>query len=333
MAGKGLFTAETSDPEWGKAHRILMPAFGPQSVRDYFGPMLDIAEQLIVKWERLGEKVDHDVADNMTRLKVLSQRHFETDIAYMNEVVDELIRERKSGATRGERDLLSLMLDGRDPVTGERLDDLNIRQQMVTLLIAGHETTSGLLSFALYELLRHPELLAKARAEVDAVLGTATPRFEHLSRLTWVDQVLRETLRLWPTAPAFAVTPVAPTRLGDVLDVVPGDDLLVLIPTLHRDSSVWGGDAERFDPERFAPGRRESIPPNAWKPFGTGQRACIGRPFAMQEATLVLAMLLQRFDLVPGDYQLTVKETLTLKPEGLRMRVRSRGLVVADVFS
>lgn len=374
MAGDALFTAETDDPVWGRAHRILMPAFGPQSMRDYFDPMLDIAEQLVTKWARKGEKTDHDVAMEMTqltldtialcgfgyrfnsfyqnelppfvdamvraldesgkrtrqlplqtKLKVMTQRQFDADIAFMNGVVDELIRERKSGATKGDRDLLSLMLAGKNPVTGEGLDDVNIRHQMVTFLIAGHETTSGLLSFALYELLRHPGALRRAREEVDAVLGQATPRFEHLSRLTWIDQVLRETLRLWPTAPAFALTPRAPTRLGGVLDVVPGDDLFVLIPTLHRDLSVWGNDADAFKPERFAPGKREAIPVNAWKPFGTGMRSCIGRPFALQEATLVLAMLLQRFELTaPKDYRLEVKETLTLKPDGFTVRVKER---------
>lgn len=379
MAGNGLFTAETSDPTWGKAHRVLMPAFGPNAMRDYFDGMLDIADQLIVKWARKGERCDHDVASEMTqltldtialcgfgyrfnsfyqnemppfidamvralaesgdrsqqlplqtKLKVAAQRQFESDIAFMNGVVDEVIRERKSGRTKGSRDLLALMLEGKDPVTGEGLDDVNIRYQMVTFLIAGHETTSGLLSFALYELLRHPEVLSRARAEVDAVLGGDRPRFEHLARLGYLDQVLRETLRLWPTAPAFAVTPLAKTRLGDVLDVGPGDDLLVLIPALHRDDAVWGSDAGAFKPDRFAPGRRETIPVNAWKPFGSGVRACIGRPFALQEATLVLAMLLQRFELsARPDYELVVKETLTLKPEGFTLRVKERAPLAA----
>lgn len=373
LAGDGLFTADTSMPNWGRAHRILMPAFGPQAVKNYFDGMYDIAEQLISKWARLGDRVELDVPDNMTRLtldtialcgfgyrfnsfyqremhpfvdamvrslseasarsrrlplqtkvNLLGRLQFGTDLHFMNSVVDELIRERRSEGATDHADLLSLMLAGRDPQTGEGLDDLNIRYQMVTFLIAGHETTSGLLSFALYELMRHPELLARARGEVDAVLGGDTARFEHLAKLTFIDQVLRETLRLWPTAPAFAMTPKTRTTFAGT-EVNPGDSLLVLVPMLHRDPTVWSGDVERFDPERFAPGKIEAIPPNAWKPFGTGERACIGRPFAMQEATLVLAMLLQRFDLIPSDnYQLTVKETLTLKPDGLTMRVRER---------
>src|SRR5205085_6721801 len=101
---------------------------------------------------------------------------------------------------------------------------------------------------------------------------------------------------------------------------------LVLAPMLHRDPQVWGPDAEAFRPERFAPEVAASLPPNAWKPFGNGARACIGRPFAMQEAQLVLAMMLQRFDIAFDDpaYQLEVKETLTIKPHGLKIRARVR---------
>jgi cytochrome P450/NADPH-cytochrome P450 reductase len=374
LAGNGLFTAETEDPMWGRAHRILIPAFGPQAMRESFDPMLDIADQLVSKWERFGPDAVHDVAAEMTqltldtialagfgyrfnsfyanemhpfiesmvktlaeagartqklplqaKLDLASQRMFDAEIAAMNRLVDTLIRARRSNSEGAPRDLLARMLEGRDPVTGEALDDENIRYQMVTFLIAGHETTSGLLSFVLYELLRNRAVLDKARDEVDRVLGDEVPRFEHIAKLTYIDQVLRETLRLWPTAPAFGVTPLARTRLSTGLELEPGDDLIVLTPTLHRDRSVWGHDVEAFRPERFAPDKRDAIPANAWKPFGSGARACIGRPFAMQEATLVLAMLLQRFDLhAPSDYKLEVKETLTLKPAGYTVRVSPR---------
>jgi len=102
---------------------------------------------------------------------------------------------------------------------------------------------------------------------------------------------------------------------------------MVLIPMLHRDPKVWGDDVEAFRPERFAPEAMEKLPPNAWKPFGNGQRACIGRPFAMQEAQLLMSMILQRFDLIEDDpsYQLSVAETLTLKPHGFQIRVKRRG--------
>lgn len=375
LAGDALFTAHTHEPNWGKAHRILMPAFSPVTVRGYFDAMVDVAEQMLTKWARLGPEVALDVADNMTRLTLdtialcgfdyrfnsfyqhemhpfvdamvralaeagararrlplqtrlmlLTRRQYADDIRFMNQIVDEVIAERRlMPATERPKDLLGLMLEGRDPVTGEGLDDVNIRQQIVTFLVAGHETTSGLLSFAIHLLLEHPEVLARAQAEADEVLGNDTPRFEHMAKLGYIDQILRETLRLWPTAPAYALFPKEDTVIGGQYAVQSGEELLVLLPTLHRDRSVWGDDVEQFDPDRFAPDRIDRIPPNAWKPFGHGQRACIGRPFAMQEATLVLAMMLRRFHISGvGSYKLNVKETLTLKPEGLQIRAKAR---------
>ncbi|MCP3734019.1 cytochrome P450 [Sphingomonas sp. RP10(2022)] len=265
--------------------------------------------------------------DFVTRAMIPTRRRFERDIAVMHELADTLLAQRRREDMVGTRgDLLDTMLIGTNPQTGERLSDENIRFQLVTFLIAGHETTSGLLSFAVHLLLKNPAVLEEARAVVDATLGTRTPTIDDLARMRFIEQVLMETLRLWPTAPAFAVTPHEPTTLGGIYPVVPGDELMVILPALHRDPTVWGSDAEAFRPERFADGAAAALPPNAWKPFGNGQRACIGRGFAMQEAQLVLAMMLQRFDIIAADddYALKVVETLTMKPEGLRIRVRPR---------
>jgi cytochrome P450/NADPH-cytochrome P450 reductase len=381
FAGDGLFTAYTQEPNWGKAHRILMPVFGPAALRDMFDSMIDIAEQLLLKWERQGSEQRIDVVDNMTRLTLdtialcafdyrfnsfyqkdmhpfvgamvralaeagergrrlplqnrlmlITRRQYDEDIRLMHQIADELIaRRKKSGDLQGQKDILSTMLNAKDPQTGEGLSDENIRYQMVTFLIAGHETTSGLLTFTIYELLRQPEVLARAREEVERVLGNETPRFEHLQQLTYIDQTLKESLRLWPTAPAFAVYPYEETTtLGGKYPVRNDQTLLVLIPMLHRDPAVWGADAETFDPDHFAFEHVEKRPPNAWKPFGNGQRACIGRPFALQEATLLLAMILQRFDLSPADpdYQLEIHETLTMKPHGLYIHAKRRDNVI-----
>ncbi|MER8237315.1 cytochrome P450, partial [Streptomyces sp. NPDC094049] len=190
--------------------------------------------------------------------------------------------------------------------------------------MAGHETTSGLLSFAVHALLTRPEVLRRARRTVDEVLGGRTPRFEDLAGLGYLGQVLRETLRLHPTAPAFALTPGEDTTLGGYA-VRAGESVLVNLPALHRDPQVWP-DPEEFDPDRFAPERMAEVQAYAWMPFGHGARACIGRPFALQEAVLVLAMVLQRFDLELADpgYELAVHETLTVKPAGLAVRATPR---------
>jgi cytochrome P450/NADPH-cytochrome P450 reductase len=379
FAGDGLFTAETQEPNWGTAHRILMPAFGPAALRTMFDGMTDIAEQLLLKWERQGPAHRIDVGDNTTRLTldtialcsfgyrfnsmysdqmhpfvgamvrslvesgergrrlplqnrlmVRTRHQYDEDKRLMFEIADQLIADRRRHPLPGgEHDILDTMLQATDPRTGERLSDENVRYQLVTFLIAGHETTSGLLTFTVFELLRNPEILARAQAHVDEVLGNRAPRFEDLVKLDQLDRILKESLRLWPTAPAFAVQPYEDTVIGGRYPVRKGQTLLVLIPQLHRDPAVWDRP-DAYEPDRWAFDRAEQLPPNAWKPFGNGQRSCIGRGFALQEATLFLAMLLQRFDLTPADpnYRLDVKQTLTIKPQGLYVHARRRATTI-----
>jgi cytochrome P450/NADPH-cytochrome P450 reductase len=275
----------------------------------------------------LGRSVRPEISN---RLLFRENQRFRRSVELMNETVDGIIRERRRGGDlAAKQDLLSAMLLGRDPHTGEGLDDLNIRYQILTFLIAGHETTSGLLSFALYFLVRHPSVLEQARAEVDRVLGGGfdrNPTFRDVSELRTVRQVLNESLRLWPTAPMFALFPKeGTTTLGGEFEVDKRDAIAVLVPMLHRDPAVWGRNPEVFDLAHFSPEAEASLPPNAFKPFGNGQRACIGRQFAMHEATLALGMILQRFELYePRPYELAVRETLTLKPEGFVLRVSPR---------
>jgi cytochrome P450/NADPH-cytochrome P450 reductase len=194
-------------------------------------------------------------------------------------------------------------------------------------LIAGHETTSGLLSFTISFLIKHPEVVARAQEEVDRVLGTDTsllPTYQQVQGLTYVNQILSETLRLWPTVSGFTRYPYEDAMVGPYL-MPKGSSITGLTIMLHRDPSVWGADAEEYNPDHFRPETRSQLPANAFKPFGSGQRACIGRQFAMQEAMLVLGMLLQRFEFVDYlNYELKVKEGLTIKPEGLFIKIKQR---------
>jgi cytochrome P450/NADPH-cytochrome P450 reductase len=386
-AGDGLFTADTDNPLWHRAHNILMTPFSLQAMRDYMPHMLDVADQLMDKWSRLNPGEEVDVAADMTRLtldtialcgfgyrfnsfyrdtqhpfveamtrsladsqnrvrqlpiqarlNIRAQRQMQEDQAFMSDLVDQIIAERRGvldgpGAAAGDTtDLLGRMLTGVDKQTGERLPDENIRAQCITFLIAGHETTSGLLSFALYYLMKNPDVLARARAEVDGVLGTtAAPAFEQVQRLTYVRQVLDEALRLWPTAPGFTRAPHQDTVIGGRYAIPAHTPMFVLSQALHHATSVWGDDAAEFNPDHTAPARMAALPPNAYKPFGTGQRACIGRQFALQEATLVLGMLLQRFEFVDHlRYELKVKTTLTMKPDGFHIQVHPRADVHLD---
>lgn len=380
FSGDGLFTAYTKEPNWSKAHNVLLPNFSQRAMQSYHPMMLDIAEQLVLKWERLNPDEEVDVVHDMTcltldtiglcgfdyrfnsfyrkdfhpfveamvlgltvsqartarlpfenKLRRNEQHHLQTSIDFMNQTVDTIIQERKeSGEVYTTKpDLLSYMLSGVDKKTGERLDDLNIRYQIITFLIAGHETTSGLLSFAIYALLNHPDVLQKAYEEVDRVFGpdpTVKPSYAQVNQLTYISQILKETLRLWPTAPMFVLTPYQDTVIGGKYKVHKSQQIGVLISMLHRDKSIWGEGAELFNPDNFASELERTRPANAYKPFGNGQRACIGRQFATQEAILVMGMILQRFKLIDSNrYQLKLKETLTIKPHEFRIKVKSRG--------
>ncbi|MER7194616.1 cytochrome P450 [Streptomyces flaveolus] len=261
-----------------------------------------------------------------------ASRRNAADIAYLNRTVDDLVRARRA-SDGGDGDLLDRMLETAHPDTGERLSAENVRRQVITFLVAGHETTSGALSFALHYLARHPEVAARARAEVDRVWGgTEAPGYEQVAKLRYVRRVLDESLRLWPTAPAFAREALRDTVLDGTYPMRRGAWALVLTGMLHRDPDVWGPDAERFDPDRFDAKAVRARAPHTFKPFGTGARACIGRQFALHEATLVLGLLLRRYELRPEpDYRLRVAERLTLMPEGLRLRLDRRTAVPEPV--
>jgi cytochrome P450/NADPH-cytochrome P450 reductase len=378
VAGDGLFTADTNEPNWSKAHNILLQPFGNRAMQSYHPSMVDIADQLVKKWERLNGDEEIDVVHDMTALTLDTiglcgfdyrfnsfyrrdyhpfveslvrsletimmirglpmenwwmqrrRRDLAADVAFMNKMVDEIVAERRKNAEAAEdkKDMLGAMMTGVDRATGEQLDDVNIRYQINTFLIAGHETTSGLLSCALYALLKHPEVLRKAYEEVDRVLGPdieAKPTYQQVTQLTYITQILKEALRLWPPAPAYGISPLSDETIGGKYKLKKNTFITVLVLALHRDPSVWGPNPDAFDPENFSREAEVARPVNAWKPFGNGQRACIGRGFAMHEAALAIGMILQRFKLIDVNrYQMVLKETLTIKPDGFKIKVRPR---------
>lgn len=251
--------------------------------------------------------------------------------AYVDSLVDEMVVERRASGERHD-DLLDRMLYQTHPDSGAALDDQNIREQILTFLVAGHETTSGALSFVLYYLSRDPEVLATAQAETDALLGDdpdAEPTFEQVPRFRHLRRCLDEALRLWPTAPAFARSPRETTTIGAGTDheavMTPDDWALIVLPMVHRDEAAWGPTAGQFDPDRFLPENSRGRMKNIYKPFGTGERACIGRQFALHEAILVLARLLHRYDIAgEPDYDLAIDERLTIVPKGFRLTLTPR---------
>lgn len=266
------------------------------------------------------------------KLLISKKRQFESDIQSMFSLVDKLIKERRENGDQGETDLLARMLSAKDPQTGEQLDDENIRYQIITFLIAGHETTSGLLSFALYLLLKNPDVMKKAYEEVDSTLTSHLPSYKQVTQLKYIRMILNEALRLYPTAPQFTLYAKEDTVLGGKYPIKKRQNVAILLPQLHRDKSAWGEDAEEFRPERFADPKK--VPHDAYKPFGNGQRACIGMQFALHEATLVLGMILQHFELIDHtNYELKIKQTMTLKPGDFTMRVKLRDKKILDPFA
>jgi cytochrome P450/NADPH-cytochrome P450 reductase len=252
-----------------------------------------------------------------------SQRKFDDSIKVMRDIAKELIDERRKNPT-DKQDLLNAMLFGKDPKTGERMTDESIMNNMITFLIAGHETTSGMLAFAIYQLINNPSALRKAQEEVDHVVGKGAVLPEHTAKLQYIQACLRETLRATPSIPAFAMQmrddgPEETTIGGGRYRITKDMMLVVNIPSLHRDPAVWGADAADFKPERMMQDKFDALPRNCWKPFGNGVRHCIGRPFAWEEAVLALALLLQNFTfrLANPSYELRIKQTLTIKPDGL----------------
>ena len=254
--------------------------------------------------------------------------------AYVDSLIDGIITERRiSGSSDSmsagdNQDLLGIMLNTPHPETGARLDDLNIRHQILTFLVAGHETTSGALSFALYYLTREPAMMAKAQAEADAILGSdpdTEPTFGQVAKFRFLRRVLDESLRLWPTAPAFTRSPREETMIGGKHLMRPQDWAIVILPMVHRDKEVWGEDAEEFNPDRFLPENSRGRMTHTYKPVGTGERSCIGRQFALHEAILVLARMLHRYDLTPDPaYELEIAERWTLMPRGFRLTITPR---------
>ena len=204
-----------------------------------------------------------------------------------------------------------------DADTGERMTDQQLRDEAMTLFLAGHETTANALAWMWHLLAQHPEVEARARAEAQAVLGGRAPTAEDIPRLRYLTQVFEETMRLYPPAWIMARQPVKEDVLAGVQVPASQRVIIVISPyALHRNPRLWP-EPERFDPERFSPEQSASRPRLAYLPFGGGQRLCIGNSFALMEATLITAQVLQHFRLraVPG-HTVEPEPLVTLRPKG-----------------
>ncbi len=377
IAGDGLITAFNDEPNWQRAHNILMPVFSKAAMTSYHDTMAATVREQCDAWSNAAEWIDvaddanrlaieivaragfghsfgklGDHADNPFLAAVLRELEFSirrtgaipfyekllgrkrrrqhyTDKAFIRRWVADVIDTRRRNPTPAAgTSILDTMLDTADPDSGERLDDDNIINQVLTLLVAGSETTANTVAFALHHLATNPDTAARARAEVDQFWpDRAYPDigFDDIAKLRYLRRVVDETLRLTPVVPGYYRQAKTAITIGDGrYEFNKGDWVFVLLDAAHRDHT-WGQDADSFNPDRFLPDQQRTQGQRIYKPFGTGPRACIGRQFALHESVLTLAAVLHQFDLKsdPG-YTLAMSETITYKPAGLKLLLHAR---------
>jgi cytochrome P450 len=330
MTGLGLLTA--NGETWRRQRRLVQAGFLLAAVEGFIPQMTAATDSMLERWRRrAGSGRPLDVASEMMRLtytivgrtlfgadvtgdadeveramEVLlahtygrlervidpplsfptpGNLRFKAALATVDRVVHRIISERRTDGG-GRSDLLDTLLRERDEATGERMDDRQLRSEVITLLLAGHETTANALTWTFYLLARHPEAMERVHAE--AVSASDPGDF---SAFPFTGRVLRESMRLFPPIWAMERRAVAEDELGGFR--IPAGSTVVVSPWVtHRHPDFWE-EPERFDPERFAPGR----PQPAYLPFGTGPRFCVGSHFAMTEALVITALVLREWRL------------------------------------
>lgn len=313
----------------------------PDAPVDVAGEMMRVALRIVTE-TLLGTDVPIDAAatagaldfiledtrKNLTRLLKIPRsvptpdnRRFLEAVAVLDREVLRIIEHRRKARESGGTDLVSMLMAARDPETGEGMTDRQLRDEVMTMFAAGHETTANALAWTFYLLSTHPDVRRRARAEVFRVLGDRLPDVSDLPALDLVGRVFQESMRLYPPAWMISRRAAEDDVVGGYL--IPKDSLVLSSPYVtHRHPAYWE-NPEGFDPDRFAGGALARMPRFAYFPFGGGARQCIGSSFAMVEGTLVLATILRRvrLDLVPGQ-TIEPEPGITLRPrDGIYMRV------------
>jgi len=262
-------------------------------------------------------------SEYLEKLPLPSVRRFEKARAVLDETIYGIIRERrKSGEDSG--DLLSMLLLAQDEENGSGMSDTQVRDEALTLFLAGHETTANALTWTWYLLSQNPECEARLHQEIDSVLRGRQATFDDLPQLRYVEMVVAEAMRLYP--PAWAVGRMSKEAfdLGGL--EIPARAICIMSPyVMHRDPRYYP-DPERFDPERWTPERREARPKFSYFPFGGGARVCIGERFAWMEGVLLLATIAQKWKLrLAPEQKVEPLPLITLRTKyGMRMSVEAR---------
>ncbi len=350
VLGEGLVTSD--GPHHRRQRRLASPAMHHQRLIGYSEVMTDLSRDIAERWTP-GQVVDVDWEMMQYGLGVVCKTLFGVDLSEddtrtvrdsidtfnravnffvtgklfgrfekqilalqaLNDLVFRIIKEHRAKGT-DQGDLLSMLLMARDDeVTGEQMDDEQVRDEAVTLIVTGHETTATTLTWALYLLSQTPEADAEMYEELDRVLGGRAPTHEDMDRLPFTHKVLQETLRLYPPGWMFERTALVDHQFGDY--TLPTGGTAVLCPYLiHRDPRFWD-DPMTFNPWRWTEEAEKARPRFAYFPFGGGPRFCYGEAFAWMEATLALASIAQRWrlKLAPG-HEVTAAPHVTIRPKG-----------------
>jgi cytochrome P450 len=341
----GLLTSE--GPTWRRQRRLMQPAFHRDRLAALSAQMTGATVDMLERWSGTaarGEVVNVSEEMSALTLRITVKALFGTDVieqaanvghriaaglsalvspeqpAFIDgkraveELLTGIIAERQQ-EPRDPPDLLQMLMDARDAETGEALTRDEILDQMMTLLLAGYETTANSLAWSWYLLSQNPGSAARLRAELAAVLGGRVPTVADLPLLPYNRMVLEEAMRLYPPAWILGRRALADDDLGG--HAIPAGSVVAISPYLmHRQPDHWD-DPEAFDPERFTKERSAGRKPFAYFPFGGGPRLCIGHNFAMLEAQLIVATVAQRFELhlVPG-HRVEPERLFVLRPRG-----------------
>jgi len=255
-----------------------------------------------------------------------ANRRFLAAVAALDAIVHDILAERRRRDPQGQHhgeDVLSMLLAARDEETGEGMTDREIRDEVLTLLVAGHESAALTLTWTLYLASRHGSIERRLHGELDAVLGGRPAGFADLPKLAYASMFLRESMRLYPAFWMFTRTPLADDEIAG--HRIPAGSIVVLSSYVtHRHRGFWR-NPEGVDPERFAPENAALRPPFAYFPFGGGPRQCIGNRLSEYQSLVVLSTIAQRYalHLVPG-HPVEAQATLSLRPRhGMRMTLEA----------
>ena len=313
------------------------------SVPDFYREMnqltLDIVGRTLLSTDLKGDfaKVNHaltEVLESINKkrgallrwpewLPLPSQIRLARNRKVLEETIAEIISNRRKD-TRHFDDLLSMLLEVEDADTAERMTDKQLRDEVLTIFIAGHETTANALAFTLYLLAKHPDVKKRVQQEVTEVLTGKELSYDLLNKLEYTTMVIKESMRLFPPACVTVREAAKDDVVGGYL--IKHLDKVVVSPYAVQRSKKYWNEPEKFDPERFNASNIKSIPRFAYFPFGGGARLCIGNNFAMMEMQLILARMCSKFDFeLPDGYEVETQPFITLRPkDGIPLKFKIR---------